>query len=472
MRKIFISDNTLKQAAKSADGMFSFRGKIEVASLLDKLDLPVIEIPAICDSKADVILTKSIVASVASSIIAIPVFPLTTDGVKETWNTVCGASSPRLQVVLPTSAVQMEYLSHKKPPVMLELLATLVSECKKYCNDVEFIAEDSTRSEKKFLYSMIKTAIDNGANIVTLCDTAGVMLPDEFGAFVSEARENVVELQKVALGVLCSDAMALAMANSVAALRNGASEVKVSAFKGEIPTLESFAHIIRMRGDAIGVQSDIKMTAIKHTTEKIKWITESKKNISFTSSDDKNKSDQAKTLLDNTTSAAELAKIVKGLGYDLSLEDNAKVYEAFKLIADKKKTVGEKELDVIIASTAMQVPPTYRLESFIINSGNVIPSMAHIVLNKSDVQLNGISVGDGPIDAAFMAIEQIIGHHYELDDFQIQSVTEGREAMGSALVKLRSNGVLYSGQGISTDIIGASIRAYLNAINKIVCEDN
>ena len=126
-----------------------------------------------------------------------------------------------------------------------------------------------------------------------------------------------------------------------------------------------------------------------------------------------------------------------------------------------------------MASVALQVPPTYRLKSFVINSGNLISATANISLDKGDRMMQGVSVGDGPIDAAFLAIEKIIGTHYDLDDFQIQAVTEGREAVGSAVVKLRSStGKLYSGRGISTDIIGASIRAYINALNKIVYEEN
>ena len=120
---------------------------------------------------------------------------------------------------------------------------------------------------------------------------------------------------------------------------------------------------------------------------------------------------------------------------------------------------------------ALQVPATYQIKAYVVNNGNVISSTAQITMEKNGETMQGISIGDGPIDAAFRAIEQIVGHRYELDDFQIQSVTEGKEAMGSALVKLRADGKLYSGNGISTDIIGASIRAYINAINKIVYEE-
>ena len=133
--------------------------------------------------------------------------------------------------------------------------------------------------------------------------------------------------------------------------------------------------------------------------------------------------------------------------------------------------MGYKELEAIVASNALQVPPTYKLESYVINSGNVITATAVIKMTKNDQPVSSVSTGDGPIDAAFLAIEKIVGRHYELDDFQIQAVTEGREAMGETIVKLRSEGKLYSGRGISTDIIGSGIRAYINALNKIVYEE-
>ena len=129
-------------------------------------------------------------------------------------------------------------------------------------------------------------------------------------------------------------------------------------------------------------------------------------------------------------------------------------------------------MDAIVASAAMQVPPTYKMDSYVVTSGNTISATAHLKLHKQSKVVEGVSIGDGPIDAAFLAVEQITGQHYELDDFQIQAVTEGREAMGQTVVKLRSAGKVYSGRGISTDIVGASIHAYINALNKIVYEED
>ena len=177
-----------------------------------------------------------------------------------------------------------------------------------------------------------------------------------------------------------------------------------------------------------------------------------------------------KILLQTGDSLTTVAAAVRKLGYELSEEDLAKVFESFNSVA-AKKSVGTKELEAIIASSAMQVPPTYKLTSYVINCGNRISTTAVVHMEKNGKAVQGMAMGNGPIDAAFLAIEQITGRHYDLDDFQIQAVTEGREAMGSTLIRLRSEGKLYSGNGISPDIIEASIRSYMNALNKIAFEE-
>ena len=176
--------------------------------------------------------------------------------------------------------------------------------------------------------------------------------------------------------------------------------------------------------------------------------------------------------LDADSSLSQTCEAVRVLGYELSDEDNGKIFEAVKHVCTKKNSIGAKELEALVASYAMQAPSTYHLETYMANSNHNTTAMANVILIKDGEKLSGVSIGDGPIDAAFRAIEQSIGYHYELDDFQIQSVTEGKEALGAALVRLRSNGKLYSGNGLSTDIVGASIRAYINALNKIIFEEN
>ena len=173
---------------------------------------------------------------------------------------------------------------------------------------------------------------------------------------------------------------------------------------------------------------------------------------------------------DANDSITAVAEGVRTLGYDLSEEELAKVYEEFLRLA-AKKPVSRRELDAIVAASAMQVPATYLLESYVINSGNIITNTACIRLNRDGQSQEGLSTGDGPIDAACKAIEGVTGRHYELEDFHIDAVTEGKEAIGRAIVRLRSEGRLYSGSGVSTDIVSAAIRAYLGALNKIVYEE-
>ncbi len=471
MKKIMISDVTLKEAAKKADMQLSFKEKIEVAKLMDKIRMSVIEMAPIVNEKIDSLLIKSVSSSVKNSVVAVPA-GLSAESVAQAWEAVKGAKKPRLQVIAPMSPVQMEYGCHKKPAQLLELIGEVVAECKKVCPDVEFVADDATRSEKEFLFEVVKRAIAAGASTVTVCDSAGVMLPDEFSDFLSELAEAAPEVKTVSLGACCSNSMSMAAACAMAAIKAGAVEIKTSCGEETLPTAVSVAQIIRLRGDFLGICADIAVTEMQRTMKQINWIIHTRRGKSpFDGGTGALDSGMAGMQLTVHDGPDAVASAVRTLGYDLSDDDMNKVYESFKLVA-ASKNVDFRELDAIIASVALQVPPTYYLESYVINTGNIITSTATITLTRNGQKSQGISAGDGPVDASFLAIEQIVGHHYELDDFQIQSVTEGKEAMGSAVVKLRHNGKLYAGKGISTNIVGASIRAYLNALNKIVYEEN
>ena len=467
MKQIRISDVTMKQTG--AEFSLSFKEKIELAKLLDKLGVSVIELEPIEQAKIDSLRIKSVAAAVKNSILAVPV-ALNEESIRQTWNALKEAKSPRLQVCAPVSSVQMEYLFHKKPEAMLAAIAETVANCCRLCSDVEFVADDATRSDPAFLYDALTAAIDAGAKTVTVCDTAGAMLPNEFTAFIRELYANVPKLTEVCLGVSCSDGLSMADSCAIAAVRYGAGEIKAAAYRVDAVSLPNVAKVLSAKGEFYNATCSIQTTVMKRITDQITWMcqTGKSKNSPF---DNGVQADDGGIYLTVHDDLHAVMKVADRLGYELSEEDGAKVYEAFRVIAEKKEKVSARELDAIVASAAMQVPPTYILESYVVNSGNTIAATAHLVLKKQDKRLQGVSIGDGPIDAAFLAVEQITGQHYELDDFQIQAVTEGREAMGQTVVKLRSGGKVYSGRGISTDIVGASIRAYINALNKIVYEE-
>ena len=468
MRKIWISDVTMKQSAGEGGFALSFREKIELSKQLDKLGVDVIETGPIQERRTDSLLIKSIASAVKSGTVAVPLSLTEEDTVAVTWNALKEAVHPRLQVVAPVSTVQMEYLCHVKAPAMMEKVAALTAEAKKVCDEVEFVAEDAGRSEPEFLQEIITAAVNAGAVIITVCDTAGSLLPDELYAYIGTIRSYIPE--GVRLGVRCSNDLSIADAAAMSAIRAGAGEVKTSAAGDFTASLEKLVHIIKIRGGDFDADCGVRATELKRGVGQIRWMCQTRRSKSspFDNGVRDEPDDVALTLHDDS---AAVIKAAAKLGYDLSEEDAAKVFEAFRHIASRKDSVSARELDAIVASAALQVPPTYTLENFVINSGNTITATSHIRMKKGEAVLDGLAVGDGPIDASFLAIEQIVGTHYELDDFQIQAVTEGREAMGETVVRLRSGGKVYSGRGISTDIIASSISAYVAAVNKIAYEE-
>ena len=467
MNQVRISDITMKQTGK--DFTLSFKEKLEIPKLLDKLNVTIIELEGITQPKIDPLRIKSVASTVKNSIVAVPV-ALSTDSVEATWNALKEAQNPRLQVFASVSPVQMEYLFHKKPAAMLKTIEEIVSACCAKTSDVEFIADDATRSDATFLYEAIKTAIGAGAKTITVCDATGAILPDEFGAFIDDLYENVPELKDVVLGVSCSNELAMADACAIAAIKHGAREIKAAAYQINQVSLPHVSRLLSMKGNAFGVTSSVRTVEMNRIIKQIEWMcqTSRSKNSPFDNGVQEVVDDMSLTSMDNMTT---VLKAVEKLGYDLSEEDGASVWDAFQKIASRKDAISLKELDTIVASAAMQVPATYLLNSYSITASNTAASMAHMTLEKNGQTLEGVALGDGPVDAAFLALENILGCHYELDDFQIRSVTEGREAMGETVVKLRSNGKLYSGRGISTDIVGSSIQAYISALNKIVYEE-
>ena len=463
MKKINISDITMKQVAEGFS--LSFKEKIELAKLLDKLNIDVIELEGIENPRVDSLRIKSIAAAVTGSVVAVPV-QLNAESVAQVWASVQTAKKPRLQVCAAVSAVQMEYIYHKKPDAMLKAIEETVAACKALCADVEFLADDATRADSAYLAKAVATAIAAGATTVTLCDAAGIMLPAEFAAFVKELYQAVPQMQNVNVGVSCCNTLCMADACAIATVAEGVTELKAAAYPFDTASAANLAKLLSARGDSFGVGTSVQITQLSRIMERVSQLCQNVKTKGTLVSQN-----DTGVFLTAHDDIAAVTKVAEQLGYDLSEDDSVKVYDAFKRIAEKKEQVSSKELDAIIASAALQVPPTYKLDTFVITSGNTIAATAHIKLFKNDEPIEGVSIGDGPIDAAFVAIENITGCHYELDDFQLQAVTEGREAMGQTVVKLRSGGKVYSGRGISTDIVGAGIHAYLSALNKIVYEE-
>ena len=458
MNQVRISDTTLCRES----GRFSFKEKIEIARQLEKLRVDKIELPAVGNVKTDVLLVRTVSSFVKSATLSVAAGE-STESVDNAAAALSASAHKSIRIELPLSPVGMEYTCHKKPPKMLEWIAKIVSYAREKCDNVEFCAIDATRAEPDFLNRALTTAAASGAAEITVCDSAARLLPDDFAAFLSE----IVQVVHCPVGVRCNNRNGLAAAQAILAVRAGVCEVK-TAIEGDTVPLDTMVGILRDCGDNYQLASGIAYTEVNRIIRQISRIVGVER---YENGRQPLPAADASFSFDEKDDITVIGAAVASLGYELSDEDNVRVYEEFRRVAAKKK-VGARELDAIVASVALQVPASYTLENYVINNGNIISSSAQITLCRDGKTMQGVCLGDGPIDAAFHAMEQIIGHHYELDDFQIQAVTEGKEAMGAALVKLRAGGKLYSGNGISTDIIGASIRAYLGAVNKIVYEEN
>lgn len=463
MKKIYISDFTLNQLAKDRKRPLLFREKVALATAIDKMGVDTIELAPVANFKEDRIICKTISAAVKNAAIAIPVGS-TKEEVGEAWECIQFAAKPVLQVVMPLSTVTMEYTYHLKAPKMLALIKELITEAKTKCENVELVILDSTRAEEPVLFEAINTAKECGATAITLSDDAGTLFPVDFAAFVRKVKGKT----DLPVYVKVSGTLYMETACAFESITAGADGLKAVVDADRQLKLHRIAAVIAAKGESYGICTDLDATRIRTDVKAL-----AEKTAATEQAQTQTAADGDDIYLDADSSLEIITASAEKLGYALTEEDAGNVLRGLKSVCEKKSSIGTKEFEALIASYAMQAPSTYHLDYFTTSNSNLTSAMANVVLTKNgDVKITGTGTGDGPIDAAFGAIETGIGHHYELDDFQINTVTSGKESLGSALIKLRHNGKVYSGNGISTDIVGSCIRAYINALNKIVYDEN
>ena len=478
MYNIQIADITLRESEQVHSAKLSFKEKLETAKLLEKLQVDVIETGVIGDSPADAAFIRTLATTLEYSKLCVPV-TLDKNNIESSWAALSKAKKPRLNLIIPTSTVGMEYQHQMKAEKLLPLVSETISHCISLCPDVELTAEDAVRSEPEFLASVIKAALNAGAKTITLCDSVGELLPEELSKFITAIFSLAPELQaaindnSVTLSLHCKDSLGLASATALNSINSGVRSIKVSSNTGlGTLSLEQFINVLKVRADTLGISTNLSTTALQRTCARLAALSGTTETIRRSLPKDTGESNvDEDTGLSDDTDIEQLRSFITSIGYEVSEDDLERIFVQFKDIARSKKVVG-RDIEALIAETAGQAPPVYLLKNYVINSGSAIAATAYLEFTKDGVVSTALSAGDGPIDAAFKAAEQIFGTHYELEEFQIHAVTGGREATGDALVKLRHAGKLYSGRGVSTDIVGASIRAYISAVNKIVHESN
>jgi 2-isopropylmalate synthase len=500
-RKIVILDTTLRDGEQAPGCSMNLGEKLEVALQLVRLGVDAIEAGFAASSPGDFASVREIAKAARGPVIASLARALEKD-IDAAWEAVRAAERPRIHTFLATSPIHMEYKLKMSPEAVLERAVSAVRYAKRFCPDVEFSAEDSTRSDPAFLCRVLQAAIEAGATTVNVPDTVGYTTPDEFCDLLRLVKAGVPDIEKAVLSVHCHDDLGLAVANSLAALRAGAQQVECTmnglGERAGNAALEEIVMGLLTRGDFYHVFCGVDSTQIYKTSKLVAAVTgvrvqPNKAVVGDNAFAHESGIHQHGVLANRATyeimtpESIGLAKnnMVLGkhsgrhafderlafLGFRVAADTSARLFAEFKDLADKKKAVDDRDIEALVRGASLQPPERFRLDRFVINSGTHLTSTSTVRLAVAgDGEQERVAVGDGPIDASFKAIDKIVGKHPTLEDFSLNAVTGGKDAQGEARVKIELAGKRYNGRGLSTDIVEASVRAYVAAINFMMHE--
>ncbi|HHW24972.1 MAG TPA: 2-isopropylmalate synthase [Bacillota bacterium] len=502
MRMIKIFDTTLRDGEQSPGCSMNINEKIEMARQLEALGVDVIEAGFAASSQGDYNSVKAIAKEIKNCVVASLARSLPQD-IDSAWGAVKYTENPRLHIFIATSPIHMEYKLRKTPDEVYEQAVEMTKYAKKYCSDVEFSAEDASRSDRKFLKRVFEGVIKAGATTINVPDTVGYVSPSEMADLIKWLRENVEGMDKVTLSVHCHNDLGLAVANSLAAILAGAEQVECTVNgigeRAGNAALEEIVMNLKTRRDFYGADTRIDNTQIYKTSRMLSQITgvripPNKAIVGDNAFAHESGIHQHGVLANSLTYeimtpesiGLSRSKMVLGkhsgrhaftqrlreLGFNVNLDVADSLFKEFKALADKKKTVSDRDIEALVRrSLSLEIPEAYKLERYVINTGNTITPTSSVTLVKSDgTHVEEVAIGFGPVDASFKAINMIVGLPIELEDYSIEAVTGGRDAQGEVSVKISSNGKTVKGYGLSTDILEASILAYVNAINNLIYE--
>ena len=498
MRQIQIFDTTLRDGEQFPGSGMNLKEKLDMARQLESLGVSVIEAGFAAASQGDF----NAVRAVAKELQKTRVTSLTRAIAKEidaTWDALRHAKYPRMHLYIVTSDIQMEQRLKKNREEVLEQTREMVRYAKRLCEDVEFSAEDATRSDPAFLAQVCEAAISSGATVINIPDSVGYATPEEYGNLFRYLRSTVKGAEAVQFSCHCHNDLGMAVANSLAAIHAGADQVEctingIGERAGNTP-LEEVVMNLRVRRDVYDADTGVDTAQIYKTSRLLSTMTGVKvqpnKAIvgenAFTLESGillhANQSyalmkpesiglTQSKMVLGKQSGRHAFQERVKELGYSVDFDLGNTLFKRFKDLADKKKNVSDKDIEALARSIlAQEIPKSYALERYVINSGNTITPTSSITLTARDgTRTEKVAIGFGPIEASFNAINKIVGRAVKLEEYSIGAVTEGRDAQGEVSVKISSDGATAKGYGLSTDVIEASILAYINAINNLIYE--
>lgn len=494
--RVFIFDTTLRDGEQSPGCSMNLEEKVRMARQLEQLRVDVIEAGFPIASAGDFEAVRFIAKTIEHGTVAALARAVKAD-IDRAWDAIQYAKNPRIHTFIATSDIHLAHKLKKTRQQVLADAAWAVQYAKSLCEEVEFSCEDASRSDIDFLCDVVSAAINAGATIINLPDTVGYAVPDEYGKMFRIVRERVPNIGKVTLSAHCHNDLGLAVANSLAAVQNGARQIECTingiGERAGNASLEEVVMAIKTRREKLGIHTNINTEEIYKSSKLLSTLTgmlvQRNKAIVGANAfaheagihqDGLLKSPITYEIMTPQSVGIKHSMLVLGkhsgrhalkqryieLGYELSADELEKAYQVFCSIADQKKEIFDEDLIAIIEDRVGDVDEFYQLENIQISSGTNLRPTATIELRLGDQRFVDSATGDGPVDAAYKTIERITGIVGKLTEYSIKSVSLGRDAIGEVFVRAEFDGVLFNGRAVSTDVITGSAKAYLEALNR------
>lgn len=493
--KIF--DTTLRDGEQSPGATMNVAEKVRIAEQLERLNVDVIEAGFPISSEGDFEAVRQIARKIQRSQVA-ALARANPQDIDRAWEAVKDARSPLLHTFISTSDIHLKYQLKKSKEEVLQIAAQSVSRAKRYTPHVEFSAMDATRSNFEFLAAVCQAAIEAGATTINIPDTVGYAIPSEFGELIRNLRQKVKGIEKVTLSVHCHNDLGLAVANSIAAIQNGARQVECTingiGERAGNASLEEVVMTLRTRKDLLRFPTRVNPKHIFATSRLVSKITgmvvqPNKAIVGANAFAHQSGIHQDGILKEKLTyeimtpesvgipkTSLVLGKLsgrhafkekIKQLGYNLSEEELELAFSRFKQLADKKREIYDEDIESIVVEEVLRVPRRYKLVYLTVVAGNMTVPTATVKMEVDGKVIQEAGFGDGPVDATFKTIKKITRTRSKLLQFAINAITGGTEAQGEVTVRLEEKGQTVIGQGADTDVIVASAKAYINALNKM-----
>ena len=498
--RVYFFDTTLRDGEQSPGCSMYLEEKLKMARQLERLNVDVIEAGFPIASEGDFEAVQAVSIQVRKPTIAALARASRMD-IERAWEAVKQASKPRIHTFIATSDIHIQYKLRKTRADVLAQTIEAVKIARNLCDEVEFSAEDATRSDVDYLAEVLTAAIEQGATIINIPDTVGYAIPMEFGPFIREVIGKIPNRDKAIFSCHCHNDLGLAVANSLAGLVNGCRQVECTingiGERAGNASLEEIAMAIRTRKNVLPFQSEINTEEITRSSKLLTNLTGTfvqpnkaivgrnafaheagihqdgvlKNPLTYEIMTPQSVGLTSTTLVMGKHSGRHaLRNKFEELGYELSAEELERAYFFFTKLADQKKEVYEEDLVAIIQDGMKIVPDVYRLKFVHSSGGTQAIASAAVKIEKGEVSSVESAVGDGPVHACYKAIDRITGMPGRLLDYSLNSVTRGKDALGEVFVHVDFDGKSYTGKAASVDIIDASARAYLNAVNKAYTE--